>query len=97
MTLSNLVTAAAETAEDIAARISKRREKWEPRSGDDFAQSQGENVGRIVSKVDGSTEMVEIERPGGRFLSVTLADAALVHEVASAYDAHLSGSQSKSK
>lgn len=89
--LKNLSAASVETAADIEARVSARREKWTPHPDAPTVES-GETVGRIVVKNGGTTEMLEIERPGGRFSSVALGDAALIHEVAALYDKYLGDS-----
>ncbi len=86
--LENLVSAAVESPDDVAARIRARREKWTPVE-DAPTFEHGDAIVRIVQKVGGSTEMVEIERPNGRFSSYSLTDAALVHQIAQDYSAHL--------
>lgn len=90
--LKNLQAASVETQADIDARVAARREKWEPHPSAPTVEA-GDVTARIVVKNGGTTEMVEIERPGGRFSSVALGDAALIHEVAAQYDKYL-GSQS---
>lgn len=88
MALEHLMSAAVESDDDIDARIKTRREKWQPLPGGPEV-TQGDATARIVVKVGGTTEQVEVERPNGRFSSYTLGDSALVHEVAEQYDALL--------
>jgi hypothetical protein len=92
--LDNLISAAALSAEDVAAKIKSRREKWTPRTdgSGDHAQTIGETVYRVVQKVDGSTLMLETERPQGSFSSTSLTDAAGLSAVAES----LSGDLAKS-
>ena len=102
--LKNLQNASTETAADIAARIASRREKWAPHPDapvlgkvDEDGNPTGEYVARIVVKVGGTTEMIEVQRANGRFSAYSLGDAAIVHEIAEQYDSFLDEQKKASK